>query len=47
MLFWLYVKVQIPIRFINEGIKETVGYIHLEPKKEVRPGDKMFGVSSV
>lgn len=42
-----YVKVQIPIRFINEGIKETFGYIHLELRGEVRPGDKNFGVTNI
>lgn len=42
-----YVKVQMPIRLTNESIKETVGYIHLELKRLVRPGDKIFGVINI
>lgn len=36
-----------PIRFTNEGIKETVVYIHLELHREVGPGDKTFGATNI
>lgn len=35
------------IRLTLEGIKETVGYIHLELKGEVKPRDKNFGVINI
>lgn len=42
-----YVKAQMSIRLTLEGIKETVGYIHLELKGEVKPRDKNFGVINI
>lgn len=42
-----YIRIQMLIRFAKEGIKERVGYIHLELKGEVGLGNKNFGVIDI
>ena len=41
------VKVQMPIRFTTEGIKETAVYIHVELNREIGPGDKTLGATNI
>lgn len=36
-----------PVRFTNEGIKETAGCIHLELNREFGPGHKTFGITNL
>lgn len=42
-----YIRIQMFIRFVKEGIKERVGYIYLEFKGEVGFGNKNFGVIDI
>ena len=41
------IKTQMPIRFTLQGIKEMVGYIHVQLKGEVKPRNRNFEVINI
>ena len=41
------VKTQMPNRSTLQGIKEMVGYIHVQLKGEVKPRNRNFGVINI